>query len=548
MNEFTFENNGINTYLVHEFTEGENVDSMGLGMITNNKIPGLAQTIFTQKDSSKFIKYNVSSKIALQSFFSGPVNKKRLLGVFKGIVDAFLSAEEYMLDNSSLILDVEYIFVDVSTCEVSMISLPLLGKTRDSSEICVFFRDIMYALQSDVTEDCSHVAKIINYLNATANFSLVEFKKELISLEGSHAKASISLVKPIAQIPAANQTPVAQQTVVAPAPAPAAPVAAAPAPAPAAPAKPQAAPAPAPAPAPVAKAPQVNVPPKAPNGMVVPPKAPNGMVVPPNVSANAAKNTANAAPAAPAATPDGKEMSLFYLLQHYNSDNAAAYKAQKEAKKAAKASGAPAAPQQAAPAKQPKQKKGKAAAAPAAPAMPVPGVPPMPAAPAVAPAAAPVAAPVAAPAAAPVQAPAAQPVPGFQPISNGANFGETTVLGGGAAGETTVLNAANPAAVQQTVGPCLIRQKNYEEVKITKYPFRIGKEKSFVDYFIGDNTAISRSHAEINLRDGEYFIKDTNSTNHTYINGTQIQSGVDVKLNVGDRLRFANEEFEFQMK
>ncbi len=69
MSGFIFENNGIKTYLVYEIGEGDNVDSMGLGMITNNKIPGLAQTIFTQKDNSKYIKYNVSSKVALQSFF-----------------------------------------------------------------------------------------------------------------------------------------------------------------------------------------------------------------------------------------------------------------------------------------------------------------------------------------------------------------------------------------------------------------------------------------------------------------------------------------------
>ena len=38
-------------------------------------------------------------------------------------------------------------------------------------------------------------------------------------------------------------------------------------------------------------------------------------------------------------------------------------------------------------------------------------------------------------------------------------------------------------------------------------------------YFIGDNTAVSRSHANIITREGRCFILDTNSTNHTYVNG-----------------------------
>ena len=66
-------------------------------------------------------------------------------------------------------------------------------------------------------------------------------------------------------------------------------------------------------------------------------------------------------------------------------------------------------------------------------------------------------------------------------------------------------------------------------------------------YFIGDNTAISRGHANIVDHNGEFFVVDTNSTNHTYVNGAMIQSGVETKLSHGDKIRLANEDFEFRM-
>ena len=44
----------------------------------------------------------------------------------------------------------------------------------------------------------------------------------------------------------------------------------------------------------------------------------------------------------------------------------------------------------------------------------------------------------------------------------------------------------------------------------------------------------------------EYSIIDMNSTNHTYINNQMIQSGVEVKLNDGDKVKLGNEEFEFK--
>lgn len=524
MSSFTYENNGTNTYLVYEILKTDNVDSMSLGMITNNKIPGFAQTIFTQMDSTKFIKYNVSSRISLQSFFSGPVNKKRLLGVFKGIVDSFLYAEEYMLDNSSIVLDVEYIFVDVSTCDVSMICIPIIGKTRTNTEIGEFFRDLMYAIQSDETEDCSHVAKIMNYINSNTNFSLVEFKKVLTSLEGNAQSSQPSAVpaKPATTIPA----PVAAPIPVAPVPQP---VAAQPV---AAPVQQVSAPVqPAKAPVVSQKPAQPVVPakpaaPTKPAAPAAPMRAPNGMAVPPKP----ASKPGNTVPV------EGQEISLFYLLQHYNSDNAAAYKAQKEAKKAAKGGSKPP-KKQAAPAKPAPNVK-----APAVPGQPVPAVPvPQPAVPVQ-----PVSAPVAAPVAQPVPQPVPQPIPQPMPVS-GANFGETTVLSGGVAGETTVLNQASASSAPQPNNPFLVRSKNHEVIQLNKYPFRIGKERSFVDYFIGDNTAISRSHAEITQKEGSYFVKDMNSTNHTFVNGTMIQSGVEVKLNAGDHLKLANEEFEFRL-
>ena len=143
----------------------------------------------------------------------------------------------------------------------------------------------------------------------------------------------------------------------------------------------------------------------------------------------------------------------------------------------------------------------------------------------------------------PVQQPAY--VPRQVPQGQVANFGETTVLGGGAVGETTVLTAAqNP---DKMIAPHLIRKKNNEKISLNKPVFRVGKERSYVDYFIGDNTAISRSHANIVTREGAYFIVDTNSTNHTFVNGTMIQSNVETAIAHGDTIRLANEDFEFKL-
>ncbi len=75
MGNFTYENQGASTYLVYALSDEEMIDSMSLGMITNNAIPGLSSTMFMQMNAVRYLKYNVSSRIPVSQFFSGPVNK-----------------------------------------------------------------------------------------------------------------------------------------------------------------------------------------------------------------------------------------------------------------------------------------------------------------------------------------------------------------------------------------------------------------------------------------------------------------------------------------
>ena len=98
------------------------------------------------------------------------------------------------------------------------------------------------------------------------------------------------------------------------------------------------------------------------------------------------------------------------------------------------------------------------------------------------------------------------------------------------------------------INPRLIRVKNNDIIRLDKKSLRLGKEKSYVDYFIGDNTAISRSHADFIVENGHYYVVDKNSTNHTYVNDEMITSNIKVEIKDGDVIRLANEKFAFKIR
>lgn len=96
--------------------------------------------------------------------------------------------------------------------------------------------------------------------------------------------------------------------------------------------------------------------------------------------------------------------------------------------------------------------------------------------------------------------------------------------------------------------PSLLRITTQEKISVNKPVFRLGKERSYVDYFVTNNVAVSRSHADLITRGERCFVKDLNSKNHTYINGALIAPQQEVELHDGDRLKLGNEEFVFRIR
>ena len=127
------------------------------------------------------------------------------------------------------------------------------------------------------------------------------------------------------------------------------------------------------------------------------------------------------------------------------------------------------------------------------------------------------------------------------PFAGNDGSGETSVLNDGA-GETTVLGGG-----QSIPNAMIVRRKTNERITITKAEFRIGKERRRVDYCISDNTNISRAHANIVCKNGEFYIIDNNATNGTSVNGVSVAGGQERKLNNNDIIKLADEEFQFKM-
>lgn len=111
-------------------------------------------------------------------------------------------------------------------------------------------------------------------------------------------------------------------------------------------------------------------------------------------------------------------------------------------------------------------------------------------------------------------------------------------------GDTTVLvkseDYENPI-------PYLVRVKTNELIPILKKEFLVGKSPD-ADYQVIDNKRISRRHATFTVSNGECYVTDNNSTNHTFVNGKLLQPGIEIMLSNDDYIRLADEEFKYWVR
>ena len=566
MQGFTYENQGQNTYLVYQFDDRP-IDTMALGMLTNNKIKGFAPAIYTEIDNQKFIKYNVSSHVTLSKLFMGDVRKMRLLKTFVNIVDAMQMLDAYMLDRRTIMLDRDYIYVDASTSDVSMICVPVVDEFAPIDER-EFFKNIIFSVSFAANENGDYVARILAYLNSVELFQLQDFKKMLEGLMSEQPAVGMQNVQPAMGAPYMQNNPY-QQT---PAGAPAQPQMNM---------KPAVMQQPVPPVQPQNRPTDIGQEPAIQNvyvssgasakdiklakreemlkqqeeeraremakNPIAPENVDMGFAVPGMSTNQYASKPKAAAPAVPAkkASKGNKnsgssedDISLFYLMQHYSKENKEKYKAAKERKKSGNtATEAPVAKKQASvikpmaasavqqpPVSNPYQ---AAPAQPQAPAMnsPYQTAPAQPQAPVMN---------------NPYPAPQMPAMGGMQD-----DYDQTTLIkntGNTDDAGTTVLNAATKVERH----PYLYQVKNGRKIYLDKKTNRIGKNREVVDICIDGNPAISRCHAIFYRVDDACYIEDLNSTNGTFVDDQQITSNCKTMVRVGSRVKLGDEEFELR--
>ena len=215
--QFSYETVGNSSYLVAVFEGGTGIVNYQLQMLANNDIKNIIKANKRQKNEDLLVSYNITSKIALAQIDSkNKIPKLGLIKIIEGALTALEDIEEYQLVSSGIVFDEEYIFVKPGNYEPSFIYVPNSMEDSGIEPLKNFILSLIMGSKVEISND-NFVQVLLETLNNPA-LTTKELKKLCDKYKSDKPKIETKKPEPDnVKTPPVYQPPVqTQQTPVQP--------------------------------------------------------------------------------------------------------------------------------------------------------------------------------------------------------------------------------------------------------------------------------------------------------------------------------------------
>ncbi len=182
-------------YLECMLDEEENIIEYECEMILNNDIEGLLNVTRKTYNGQTCLMYNIKEKISLRRMGEGKkLSIQDFISICYSLSNIINCLKEYSLYSEGIVLNKEYIFVDPRNMCCSVVYIPNANKDRDVESIQQFFRELLFSGMINI-DDSIMINKIVQILNEPLQ-SITVLKKELESLQNKkeHFQKSVEIL------------------------------------------------------------------------------------------------------------------------------------------------------------------------------------------------------------------------------------------------------------------------------------------------------------------------------------------------------------------
>ncbi len=166
------------------FEKEENIIEYECEMILNNNIEGLLDTTKKTYNGKICLMYDTKEKISLQRMGEGShLSIQDFISICHSLSNTLNSLKEYSLYSEGIILDKGYIFLDPKNIHCYVVYIPNANKNREVESIQQFFRELLFSGMININ-DSTMINNIVQILNKPLQ-NISALKKEIESLQSN---------------------------------------------------------------------------------------------------------------------------------------------------------------------------------------------------------------------------------------------------------------------------------------------------------------------------------------------------------------------------
>ena len=162
---FTAKNIGRERYLTYIMGEGMDVDEDVLDFCEYNALPEVVSIIYEEDDDYDYLTYDITGMTSLEKYSGEVIKKESVFKILRNISLGMISIKENALPLSYILLNKGFMYIDPDTLDIKFLYLPVEGEASVSTEFKSFVRQFIAGLRYDVEEDLAYVGQLLTYIN-----------------------------------------------------------------------------------------------------------------------------------------------------------------------------------------------------------------------------------------------------------------------------------------------------------------------------------------------------------------------------------------------
>ena len=155
---------GEKKLLTYRVTNTSRMDHIEVEMMKNNVIKGLLPFSSAQNNDEIIFMYEMTNKMRLSQFLGGLVRWEEIYPAVQGIVAALIDCEQYMLNEGHFVLDMDVVFVDLTSRKIELVFLPIEDKLFVQITWKEFLTTLLHNLNYDKRDDIEKLEALQIYL------------------------------------------------------------------------------------------------------------------------------------------------------------------------------------------------------------------------------------------------------------------------------------------------------------------------------------------------------------------------------------------------